>query len=243
VRAALELFTSKGYHETTTPLIAGRAGIAEGTIYRHFASKDELFNEIYRAGIRLFLGVVREADARERCGERLRPVAQRWRDLALREPALLRLVFSDLAAQLVDEKSRVVARDLHTELEKVVAAGKAAGEVRPGAAELWAEMWLRCVLLALERVARGAAGIRRGVGRDPGRAGAAATAGLGGLAAAPATSPPCSRGMPGCLATPERLQPAARGCAGTRVPHPDTRWRCTACRPPAWRARRRARTR
>jgi AcrR family transcriptional regulator len=155
VRAALELFTSKGYHETTTPLIAGRAGIAEGTIYRHFASKDELFNEIYRAGIRLFLGVVREADPRERCGERLRHVARRWRDLALREPALLRLVFSDLATQLVDEKSHAIARDLHAELEKIVAAGKAAGDVRPGAAELWAEVWLRCVLLALERVARG----------------------------------------------------------------------------------------
>jgi AcrR family transcriptional regulator len=155
VRAALELFTTKGYHETTTPLIAARAGIAEGTIYRHFASKEELLNEIYRAGIRVFLGVVREADPRERCRERLQQVARRWRDLATREPALLRLVFSDVAAPLVDEKSRSSARELHGELERVVAAGKAAGDVRPGAAELWSEVWLRCVLMALERVARG----------------------------------------------------------------------------------------
>jgi AcrR family transcriptional regulator len=155
VRAALELFTTRGYHETTTPLIAARAGIAEGTIYRHFASKDELLNEIYRAGIRLFLVVVREADPRERCRERLQQVARRWRDLAGREPAILRLVFSDVAAQLVDEKSRSSARELHAELEKIVAAGKSAGEVRSGSAELWSEVWLRCVLLALERVSRG----------------------------------------------------------------------------------------
>jgi AcrR family transcriptional regulator len=155
VRAALELFTTKGYHETTTPLIAARAGIAEGTIYRHFASKDELLNEIYRAGIRLFLSAVRDSDPRECCRERLHAVARRWRDLAGREPALLRLVFSDVAAQLVDEKSRASARELHAELEKLVAAGKAAGEVRAGAAELWSEVWLRCVLLALERVSRG----------------------------------------------------------------------------------------
>jgi AcrR family transcriptional regulator len=155
VRAALELFTTRGYHETTTPLIAARAGIAEGTIYRHFASKDELLNEIYRAGIRLFLGAVREADPRERCRERLQQVARRWRDLAAREPALLRLVFSDVATQLVDDKSRLSARELHAELEKLVAAGKAAGEVRAGSAELWSEVWLRCVLLPLERVSRG----------------------------------------------------------------------------------------
>jgi len=156
VRAALELFTTRGYHETTTPLIAARAGIAEGTIYRHFASKDELLNEIYRAGIRVFVAVVRESDPKERCRERLQQVARRWRDLAGREPALLRLVFSDQAAQLVDEKSRLSARELHAELEKVVAAGKAAGEVRAGAAELWSEVWLRCVLLALQKVSRGA---------------------------------------------------------------------------------------
>lgn len=156
MRAALELFTTRGYHETTTPLIAARAGIAEGTIYRHFASKDELLNEIYRAGIRVFVAAVRESDPRERCRERLQQVARRWRDLAGREPALLRLVFSDQAAQLVDEKSRLSARELHAELEKVVAAGKAAGEVRAGAAELWSEVWLRCVLLALQKVSRGA---------------------------------------------------------------------------------------
>jgi len=42
VRAALELFTTTGYHLTTTPLIAKKAGVAEGTIYRHFASKQHL---------------------------------------------------------------------------------------------------------------------------------------------------------------------------------------------------------
>lgn len=156
VRAALELFTTRGYHETTTPLIAARAGVAEGTIYRHFASKDELLNEIYRAGVRLFAAAVREADARAPCRERLAQIARRWRDTGVREPAAVRLVFSDAFAGLVDEKSRGAARELRAELEKAIAAGKAAAEVRPGSAELWADVWLRLVLLALERLARGA---------------------------------------------------------------------------------------
>jgi AcrR family transcriptional regulator len=155
VRAALELFTTRGYHETTTPLIAQRAGVAEGTIYRHFASKDELLNEIYRAGVRLFAAAVREADPRLQCRERLALIARRWRDAGAKEPAVERLVFGDAFAALVDEKSRTAARELRGELEKVIAAGKAAGDVRPGSAELWSEVWLRLVLLALDRIARG----------------------------------------------------------------------------------------
>src|ERR1700704_5803480 len=40
LRAALELFTTVGFRATTTPEIAARADVAEGTIYRHFTSKE-----------------------------------------------------------------------------------------------------------------------------------------------------------------------------------------------------------
>ena len=49
LRAALELFTTTGFQATTTPAIAERAGVAEGTIYRHFPGKEQLLNEVYRA--------------------------------------------------------------------------------------------------------------------------------------------------------------------------------------------------
>lgn len=154
-RAALELFTLRGYHATTTPLIAERAGVAEGTIYRHFASKDELLSEIYRAGVRLFATVVREADPAVPCRQRLHGVARRWLEIAAREPALVRLVFSDALAGLVDEKGRQTGRDFRTELEKLVAGGKSTGAVRAGAATVHAEVWIRLVQLPLEHVARG----------------------------------------------------------------------------------------
>ena len=61
LRAALELYTTIGFRATTTPAIAARAGVAEGTIYRHFSGKEHLLNEVYRGAQRWGAGLVREA--------------------------------------------------------------------------------------------------------------------------------------------------------------------------------------
>jgi AcrR family transcriptional regulator len=47
-RAALELFVKRGLRGTTVRDIATRAGVAEGTLYRHWRSKRELARAIFR---------------------------------------------------------------------------------------------------------------------------------------------------------------------------------------------------
>lgn len=47
--AALELFNERGFHATNVPLIAEKAGVAVGTIYHHFPSKEAIVNELFRA--------------------------------------------------------------------------------------------------------------------------------------------------------------------------------------------------
>jgi len=153
VRAALELFTTQGYHASTTPEIAAKAGVAEGTIYRHFASKEQLLNEIYRAGVRVFVNIVREQPAALPCAERLQRMAAGWRDIAVRNPALVRLVFVSRIRTLLDARSRDAAKELRGEVEQLIASGKAAGHVRPGAVDVWADIWLGVIGLMLERVA------------------------------------------------------------------------------------------
>jgi len=67
--AALELFAERGFHGTAIPDIADKAGLAAGTIYRHFASKEALVNELYRRsklalGAAILGGVPLDADLR-----------------------------------------------------------------------------------------------------------------------------------------------------------------------------------
>ena len=155
VRAALELFTTEGYHASTTPLIAARAGIAEGTIYRHFESKEQLLNEIYRAAVRLLAAPVAESSTTHSCSERLDRIASIWREIASANPPLIKLVFSIDMEALLDARSKSAYGDMVEELEMVMAAGKSAGQVRAGSARIWADVWLRLVVLVLERTASG----------------------------------------------------------------------------------------
>jgi AcrR family transcriptional regulator len=48
LRAAVLLVARDGFGAATTAAIAAEAGVAEGTLYRHFPSKDDLFVEAYR---------------------------------------------------------------------------------------------------------------------------------------------------------------------------------------------------
>ncbi len=46
LQAALDLFTSQGYHGTSMRQIAEQAGIALGGIYNHFKSKEDIFEAV-----------------------------------------------------------------------------------------------------------------------------------------------------------------------------------------------------
>ena len=46
--AALDCFVTRGFHGTAVPAVAQAAGIAAGTIYHYFPSKEALVNALYR---------------------------------------------------------------------------------------------------------------------------------------------------------------------------------------------------
>jgi AcrR family transcriptional regulator len=46
--AARDLIAAGGYREAQVSAVASRAGVATGTVYRHFPSKGDLFSEVFR---------------------------------------------------------------------------------------------------------------------------------------------------------------------------------------------------
>lgn len=158
IRAALELFTTRGYHDTTTAQIAKKAGIAEGTIYRHFASKQHLVNELYRAAQRWAATVVQEATRDPSAGTaraQLTAVAHGLVHGAAQETAVVRIGLLEPLAPVLDEESRKTQREFRVTLERVIAEGKAQGSVRTGAVEIWAGVWLATLSHALEKIVTG----------------------------------------------------------------------------------------
>ncbi|MEO1802580.1 MAG: TetR/AcrR family transcriptional regulator, partial [Cyanobacteria bacterium J06629_2] len=50
LKAALQLFAKRGYEGTTTKDLAKSAGVAEGTLFRHFSNKKAILVEVATAG-------------------------------------------------------------------------------------------------------------------------------------------------------------------------------------------------
>ena len=46
--AAIELFAERGFHGTAVPLVAKRASVGAGTIYRYYENKEDLVNAVFR---------------------------------------------------------------------------------------------------------------------------------------------------------------------------------------------------
>jgi len=65
-RAALRLFVTRGLRGTTVRAIAARAGVAEGTLYRHWRSKRELARVVFRGCAEAVADDLRRAAAPER---------------------------------------------------------------------------------------------------------------------------------------------------------------------------------
>lgn len=149
--AALRMFVAHGIDASTTKAIAREAGMAEGNLYRHYASKEDLAWAVYVAHLARVVSeleaVVGETDTRTNLAALLR----RFRQLFEAEPEVYTFI---VIAQ--HNLLRRTPHDLRTPADvvaDVLARGQRAREVREGNTDLLATfvigMVVRVTLLKL----------------------------------------------------------------------------------------------
>ncbi len=61
MEAAIDLFSTQGFHATPTQQISDRAGVSAGTLFRYFRTKEDLIDALYSSIHRALADVVDEA--------------------------------------------------------------------------------------------------------------------------------------------------------------------------------------
>jgi AcrR family transcriptional regulator len=142
LEAARELIEEGGYGTASVIAIAERAGLAAGTLYRHFGSKQELFVEVFRTvcdrEVRAMQAAAQAMPPAATHVERLETVFATFAERALRRRRLAWALLAEPVDPLVDAE-RLAYRERYAALvASVLRAAIAAGELPEQTVELTA---------------------------------------------------------------------------------------------------------
>lgn len=131
--AALELFNERSFNGTPMPLVAQRAGVGAGTIYRYFDGKEALGNAVFRAcktALQSHLVASWRAELTPRNAFRAlwRGLWEFFRD----HPAAFQFLETHNHASYLDAESIATSQAMFTAICDFVRHGQSAGALRSG---------------------------------------------------------------------------------------------------------------
>ncbi|MGO8999325.1 MAG: TetR/AcrR family transcriptional regulator [Polyangiaceae bacterium] len=134
--AALDLFVERGFYGTSVPSVAERAGVAAGTIYHYFASKEALVNALFKRWKGEVSGeVLRDFPFDRPPREQFRAVWERMTTFALAHPKELAFLELHHHGSYLDEESRRIEHqilDFGIEMVRRAQAAEALKPMPPG---------------------------------------------------------------------------------------------------------------
>ncbi|MFF9569603.1 TetR/AcrR family transcriptional regulator [Streptomyces sp. NPDC014685] len=135
--AARQLLAEGGYAAASVSALARRADVSTGSVYNHFASKQELLAAVFRHVAGHELDAVRKAvRAREGVAEQLRALVEVFSYRALRAPRTAWALLAEPVDPLVEEERLTYRRGYHDLAETIIVAGIDSGELPPQDARL-----------------------------------------------------------------------------------------------------------
>jgi AcrR family transcriptional regulator len=133
VAAALDQLAEGGYASATIRAVALRAGVATGTVYRHFPSKSHLFAEVFRRAAAHEVEVFHAAagSAAGGASERIAAAVEAFARRALAAPTRAYALIAEPVDPAVEAERLVFRRGYRDVLAEVLGDGVAAGELEP----------------------------------------------------------------------------------------------------------------
>jgi AcrR family transcriptional regulator len=131
VRAAQALIARGGYREAQVAAVAAHAGVATGTVYRHFPSKAELFAEVFRRASQREVDATRAAadDAGGPARQRIAAAVETFARRALRGRRLAWALLAEPVDPAVEVERLTFRRAYAAAFADWLRAGVAAGEL------------------------------------------------------------------------------------------------------------------
>lgn len=140
VKAAVEIFAEKGYAATSTSEIAQKAGVAEGTIFRHYKTKKELLISIVAPLMAKLIApfVIKNFDSvfddeYAKMEDFLRAVIVNRIDFARKNMKLIKILLQEIPFQpeLKEPFIEYVEKGIFERFAKVVEFAQKRGEIIP----------------------------------------------------------------------------------------------------------------
>lgn len=132
LNAALELFAERGFHGTAVPLVAERAKVGAGTLYRYFDSKEALVNALYQREKTRFMGeLITDFPSDAPIREQFRMLWQRLAAFAQRHPLAAMFLELHHHAPYLDADSRALEQRVFEPVVDVIRRAQAAQALKP----------------------------------------------------------------------------------------------------------------
>jgi AcrR family transcriptional regulator len=133
VSAALDQVAEGGYASASVQVVAGRAGVAVGTVYRHFPSKAELFSKVFLRASQRELDVVVETSRADGRGalERVAAAVEAFARRALAGPVLAYALIAEPVDPAVESERLRLRVGYRDAFARVLRDGVESGGLRP----------------------------------------------------------------------------------------------------------------
>jgi AcrR family transcriptional regulator len=144
LQAALECFAELGYEATRVRHVAGRAGVSEAALYRHYPSMQALAQQLYANHFAGYAAKLDEVTSVGSTEQRLRQAVRITLATYRADPAAFTFALVRMPTFLPNLPAGT--RYPIEILERIIAAGQRDREVRAGQPNLLAAIFLGCVL-------------------------------------------------------------------------------------------------